>query len=189
MAGVSSAPVNLVSLAVVMSGRLVVAIAAIIAAARALAAPASFPGTVTYITDPTSRFQIRWAEPDGSSPHRLLFADVGSSGGAPFLKFDRSVLVVWAPNGKAFAVTNRTGSDTSEVLVFGVPPAQPNRLLPVFPARVRKLVETNHHAYLDVVTWDREGLTIHAHGYGDASSNTFSVQVHCNQRHEGWYCH
>jgi hypothetical protein len=158
------------------------------AAVGAVASPAMFPGPVARVIDPTGHFQIGWSEPSGGASHQLLFADAGSPNGTPFLAFDRSVAVVWAPNGNSFAVTNHKGSDRSEVLVFAVPPKQPTQLLFVLPAYLRRLIAANHHAYLDVVTWDREGLTIHAHGYGEGSPNGFSVHVHCQKRHEGWHC-
>lgn len=177
-----------ITLAVMTPPRLFIACATIITAVGAMASPAVFPGPVARFVDPTGQFQIGWAEPNGGSSHQLFFADVGSPNGTPVLSFDRSVAVVWAPNGNAFAVTKNKGSDNSEVLVFAVPPKQPTQLVLVFPAGVRRLIAANHHAYLDVVTWDREGLTIHAHGYGDTSPNGFSVHVHCQKRHEGWFC-
>jgi hypothetical protein len=168
--------------------RSVVAVAAVFGTAGTLAASVTFPGPINHTTDPAGRFEIRWSESNDGSPHRLLFAAVGSASVVSFLTFERSATVLWAPKGAGFAVTDHKGSDNSQVLVFTVPPAQPIDMLPALPSAARSLVENNHHAYIEAVAWNRQGLSLRAHGYGDRSPNGFAILVRCSERSNVWHC-
>jgi hypothetical protein len=76
----------------------------------------TFPGTPTHCSDPRGQWDIEWREPSGSGRHVLWLRAAGAR--TKLLEFDRSVEVMWSPDGRALAVTDRTGSSGSVVRVF-----------------------------------------------------------------------
>lgn len=157
----------------------------LLVAALALSASKPAPPKVEFpgpgvAADPSGRYLIQWREASYAAPHELFLFDVHAQTSVLLWEFPRSVSVLWAPGGRRVAVTDFSGSDASDVLVFNV--SDPNS-----PVRVSSLVERskghfkdqlteNHYAYIEAVTWQSDStLRLRAWGHGEMDPGGFEV--------------
>ena len=77
----------------------------------------SFPGSSHDCPDSTGRRVISWHEPSVGTPHELWLRSVGDGQRFKLIQFDRSVGVLWSPNGHSLAITDHSGSSESKLLV------------------------------------------------------------------------
>lgn len=80
--------------------------------------PCTFPGKIEVCRDPTDRRRIQWQESSGSAAHILWLRHSGDGVRSKLLEFNRSVDVLWSPNGQYMAITNHLLSDESVLMVF-----------------------------------------------------------------------
>lgn len=155
--------------------------AAVILAATPLAADAAratpFPGPASQSVSPDGRWEIVWVEAQGEREHRLEL--VARPGGevARRLDFARRVEVLWSAGSSEVAVTRFNASDSSDVLVWSLGPAVGEfrfaQDLARGDARLRELLEKNHHAWLRACRWSDAALELAARGHGDLSPDGF----------------
>jgi hypothetical protein len=119
-----------------------------------------FPGTATTCEGPGNLRLLEWREPSADRPHELLLRKI--SGGQPIrvFRFNRSVHILWAPDGRTLAITDHTGSSDSSVWVLTV--ESPDRPVNVEARLVADLgrqpaIFRNGHRYFEAVRWLPDG--------------------------------
>jgi hypothetical protein len=137
----------------------------------------SFPSENREIRDPLCHYAIIWEEPlTQCKPHGLLLKDLRTGSLSKLLEFYRSVDVLWAPNGRFVAVTDWTGSNISQILLF-----QPGKKKPLNLADelrhslgIQPEVSSNHHVHFEALSWEGDKkLRFKVFGYGDHDRNGF----------------
>jgi hypothetical protein len=116
---------------------------------------ADFPGP-NELVDPTGTWSIVWKEPTSTRGHALLLKNLKTREEKHLLWFDRHVTVMWAPDGKALAITDYMGSTDAQILV--AQPGISSHLIEVEKnfirdiGRVPKIYE-NGHRYFEALNW------------------------------------
>jgi hypothetical protein len=139
------------------------AIALVWAMATSIAVPVNtqqrsctFPGVKARCTAPKGNADIQWREQNGSRRHQLFLRD--DSGAKPVLihEFGRSADVLWAPDGRAVAITDHTESTGSNVWVVKLDaPDHPVNVESAFRAAFGAVpdVYRNGHRYFEGKLW------------------------------------
>lgn len=119
------------------------------------AAP-SFPSKLREIRDPSGHYAVTWKRggTTEAKPHRLFLKDLPTGHVTKILEFYRQIDVLWAPGGRFVAVTDWTGSNISQVLLF-----QPGR------KKVINLADS-----LDHLPEEQPGISDSVHVYFEAIS-------------------
>jgi hypothetical protein len=77
----------------------------------------TFPSTTDACRSPDGRWVLRWQEATASTPHVLFAERRGNDRSVRLLTFNRSITVLWSPDSTYAAITDRSGSSESGVLV------------------------------------------------------------------------
>jgi hypothetical protein len=137
--------------------------------------PVSFPGPAGA-PDPTNRYSVTCgAAQGGQYPLKLRAASSGQE--RALLSFRLSATVLWAPDGKAVAITQRDSRDASTVRVFF--PEKPGdsadmgaELTKSFGRMPER--EDNGHVYIEAVRWmNAKTLRFRLRGYGNRDREGF----------------
>jgi len=101
------------------------------------AAGPSFPSKITEIPAPSGHYAVTWKQGGSTEeePNQLFLKNLSSGRVTKILEFHRQVNILWAPNGRFVAVTDWTGSNVSQVLLF-----QPGK------KKVINLADCLHHS-------------------------------------------
>ncbi len=133
---------------------------------------------------PNKRYSIIRQEPTDGETHHLLFDNDKEK--KVFFEFERSVCICWEPSSEYFALTYHAGSNVSEVYVYSsVGPKKLFDVLDILPPSIRKLYADNFHSYIEVLSWSKSGLLVHAWGYG---SRSFDEKLVCMKKDAEWRC-
>jgi len=81
----------------------------------------TFPSDNQRCRSPRGLWEVEWQEPSGDGRDVLWLKPTPSGTRAKLMEFDRSVDLLWSPDGRALAVTDRAGSSESVVWVFTGP--------------------------------------------------------------------
>jgi hypothetical protein len=131
----------------------------------------AFPGRAAEVASPDGKHAVMWLEAAGSRPHRLLLKDADTGRRRELMTFERHVAVAWGPSSRAVAVTDWSGSNTADVIVFWIGDG-------IVRQRLRERLETvpdrraldNGHRYLECVRWESaDVLTVRLWGCGDGT--------------------
>lgn len=145
-----------------------------------------FPGPEAQLRSPSNRYSAewRWVETGPGAPtHRLLLREEASGRTRILRSFPRWVLLAWAPAKDRLAVTDGTGTDSSNTWVYD---ATGHRLALDVAPLVRRQLSTDelrafvsaHHVYIETVRWlDKDSLLVKVWGYGDGGSLDRNVTV------------
>ena len=138
----------------------------------------SFPREKREIRDPSGLYAVTWkrGEDAGGKPHRLFLKNLGTGRLSKLLDFYRQADVLWAPNGRFVAVTDWTGSNVSQILLFS--PGRKkvvdladelDRSLGILPE-----ISGNDHVYFEALSWDgSQKLLFKVFGHGEHDRNGF----------------
>ena len=128
----------------------------------ALGAPAAsqsrcrFPSPITTCVSPSGNLTIEWHQPSADGKHALWLKSASGSRPRILLAFDRSVELLWSPDGQALAVTDHAGSNQSDLLVYTgasllrAVDVQAQLLASLGP--VSEIFE-NSHRYFEIINW------------------------------------
>jgi hypothetical protein len=128
------------------------------------ASSCTFPGARESCPDPQNRWAIQWREPASIHDRHQLWLKP-TDGGLPIklLEFDRSVDLLWSPDGRALAVTDHSGSSDSELTVRTGAHleqiASVEEKLHASLGQVPALMK-NGHRYFEATRWLRENTSI-----------------------------
>jgi hypothetical protein len=119
-------------------------------------ASCTFPSENRRCPSPRGVWEVEWREPSGKGRHVLWLQATEGGTSKQLLEFDRSADVLWSADGRAFAVTDRSGSSESTLWVFTGPSFLPavnveDRLrasLDALPA-----IFSNGHRYFEAMGW------------------------------------
>jgi hypothetical protein len=129
----------------------------------------TFPGANQGCPDPRGRFVIEWREPIGGGRHELWLSIVSGEQRRKLLEFDRSVDLLWSPDGRSLAITDRLGSSDSVLRVLnGMMLNQAINMEDRFLADMGRLPEifNNGHRYFEAVDWiGRDVLSFRVRAY------------------------
>src|SRR5438094_10278774 len=78
----------------------------------------TFPSDNQRCRSPRGLWEVEWQEPSGDGRDVLWLKPTPSGTRAKLMEFDRSVDLLWSPDGRALAVTDPAGSSESVVWVF-----------------------------------------------------------------------
>lgn len=82
----------------------------------------SFPNNSEWIASPDGKYAVgnlNRDKPDqDSNSHELQLKNISSGAVTSILSYGRHVDVMWSPEGSRLAVTNHSGSDVSDCLIF-----------------------------------------------------------------------
>jgi hypothetical protein len=140
----------------------------------ATAAPAArgcrFPGQATTCPNSQRDWAVEWRAPSDGGMHELRLRPLRASGDAiRILAFPRYVDVLWNPNGRALAITNAAGSDSSTVLIVRTEaPDQPVDLEAELNRSLGRPAEIyqNGHRYFEAGKWESpDTLLFHVRAY------------------------
>ena len=147
--------------------------------ALSVAGPPEFPGP-TPAPSPDKRYVIESQQPTSALPqHVLLLQDTTTNATKELLRFNRHVEVLWAPNSRAIAINDFTGSDSATCWIVRI---EGDRLqsedlgarleaTPGFNARIHG----NHHVYIHAVAWaDQTVVRVSVDGYGEMDPRGFA---------------
>ena len=160
--------------------------AGLVRAAAAGDAGNCFPGGGTS-ESPGRRHAVvyRWEH----NVHRLYLRTTGGRAPQRLLDFERSACVLWSPSGAYFAITDYAGSNVSAVeIVSSEKPSARTDVSELLPARVRELMASSLHGYLEAVSWDGSGLTVRAWGDRELEPQSFDVWLRCTRDGARWTC-
>jgi hypothetical protein len=149
------------------------------------AAGPSFPSEMREIRDPFGIYAVTW-ERGGLSedkPHQLFLKNLANGSVSKLLDFHRSVDVLWSHDGQFVAVTDWTGSNISQVLLF-----QPGKKIPVnMVDEIYRLlgeqpeISGNDHVYFEALDWGiSEELSFKVFGHGDHDRGGFELLFEYN---------
>ncbi len=111
-----------------------------------------FPGSAPSVS-PDKRYRVTWSPPEAQSRgHRLVLTNAVGGTRNTILEFTRHAEVSWSPRGRYLAVTNFSGSNQSEVLVFEPASSLTGQLVRL-PERFTTRVSAHGHVYLRAVQW------------------------------------
>jgi len=133
---------------------------------------------------PNKRYSIIWQKPTDGETYHLLF-DNGKEKKV-FFEFARPVCICWELTSEYFALTYHEGSNVSEAYVYSsVGPKKLFDVLDILPPSIKKLYADNFRSYIEVLSWSKSGMLVHAWGYG---SRTFDEKLVCMKRDAKWRC-
>jgi hypothetical protein len=140
-----------------------------------------FPGPQRELKSPDGRYSVENID-SGSEPHHTLLLKKTETGTVRTLcNYNRSVSVLWSPDGKKLVVNDYLGSNLSESVIFFVDQtsspldigAELLQSLKSSPDR-RSLVG-NDHVYFAVSRWEGdEAVKLKVWGYGEVDPKGFS---------------
>ena len=143
--------------------------------------PVSFPSKAPAAVSPDGQFAIVSVDSTSEPRHTLFLETRGSTGSRrKLLDYERQVTIIWNPTSSAFAVTNYSGSNVAECLVFLVSTddspmdvaggIQQGIRNPQELASLRK----NDHLYYAAIRWtSAQTLRVKVWGHGDANPSGF----------------
>lgn len=144
------------------------------------AAGPSFPSEMREIRDLFKTYAVTWERggPSEQKPHQLFLKKLADGSVSKLLDFHRQVDVLWSPDSRFVAVTDRTGSNISQVLLF-----QPGKKTPVNMAEeIHRLlgeqpeIAGNDHVYFEALCWGGfQELIFKVVGHGDHDRNGFEL--------------
>jgi hypothetical protein len=162
-----------------MKRTLLVLIVGLSSVAAAMATPISFPGKSTVAQSPAGQFSLVWFEANADQPHMLKLR-LANGALRPVMSIERHATVQWAPSGNQFAVSDAFASNESRVLIYSVSEKEGATAIQLkLPKRVDRLLQANHHSYIEVIDWTQEGLKLNASGYGAAPDKSFCQNIVC----------
>jgi hypothetical protein len=95
-------------------------------------------------------------------------------------RFGRSVCMVWEPNEAAFALTDKSGSTTSEVFVVSLRQRYSvQSLMPLLPDNTKAFLAKSSHGYVEAREWLPSGLRLRVWGDRLESNAPFEAEVLC----------
>ena len=134
----------------------------------------SFPG-VEQLPAPMGRFVVRYFAPTAKveGQHEVRVVDRTTGMSCWSFKFMRSIDVLSSPVGTAFAVTDWTGSNTSDLTV--IVPAESCRVISLPEELLHSLGEAaipkdTNHVYFEAQSWRTEKV-LRFHVWGDTGSS------------------
>jgi hypothetical protein len=154
-----------------VAARVCVAVTVLLALAGVSAAECAFPSKHTRCWSPDRRFVVEWLEANSQHDHQLFWRD-GKTGRRTFLRaFSRHVGVQWSPTGDRLTVTDFSGSDTADALLWtrlDEPPRSFDDDLQRY-LTADDQIWRNDHRYFTVVRWMGPAqVLIRASGHGES---------------------
>jgi len=139
------------------------------------------PGERDTVLSPSGAVLLSLGKYDEArEEHRLMIKLEGQSA-KELYRFGRSVCMVWNPNEEAFALTVRSGSNTSEVFVVGSSePYLIHSLMPLLPENTRAFLAKSSHGYVEAEEWLSSGLRLRVWGDHLESNSPFEARVVCS---------
>ena len=121
----------------------------------------TFPSENQHCVSPGDRWEVEWQAPSGDGRHVLWLKDFSSGIRTELAEFDRSVELLWSPDGRALAVTDHTASNESVIWVFTGPKLLPGvnveDRLRASLGRVPEIFK-NGHRYFEALDWSSSDL-------------------------------
>jgi hypothetical protein len=141
----------------------------------------SFPSENYEIRDPSGHYAATWKRGGlaEDKPHRLFVKDLSSGRVSRLLDFYRQVDVLWAPDGRFLAVTDWTGSNVSQVLLFQPGKKKVINLADVLYRSLGKQPEISNcdHTYFEAIRWEGpKKLVFKVFGDGAADMKRFEFE-------------
>jgi hypothetical protein len=136
-----------------------------------------FPGN-KKIYSPSGQHSLSWEEPKNGGETHHVFYDGDTR--TELLAFYRSVCVHWVPAENFFALTDYTGSNVSQVLIFSLDSIkQPREIVDYLPEIPKAKVANSSHGYIEVTGWNDKGLSVRVWGDTLDTSEPFEFAVSC----------
>jgi hypothetical protein len=137
----------------------------------------TFPGVQEGCRDPQGRWSIQWRAPSAGGRHVLWLKPIRGGAVTKVLEFDRSVDLLWSPDGQALAITDRAGSSESSLKVASGGTLE--RIVNVEEKLQASLghlpaIFNNGHRYFEVVRWVRsDALLFRVRAYDSEPGNEY----------------
>jgi hypothetical protein len=134
----------------------------------------SFPGANARCGAPKGGATVEWRESDGSHAHQLLLRVNSRTPPVQIFEFSRNVDVLWSPDGRALAITDRAESTDSTVWVIALDaPDRPANVESAFRATFGAVpdIYRNGHRYFQATTWRSPSVLEFAIRAYDAAPN------------------
>lgn len=136
-----------------------------------------FPGN-KKINSPSGKHTLSWEEPKNDDETHHVFYEGDEK--TELMAFYRSVCVHWSPTEKFFALTDYTGSNVSQVLIFSLSSIKnPREIVDYFPEIVKAKFSKSFHGYIEVTDWTTKGLSIRVWGDTLNPFEPFEFKVSC----------
>jgi hypothetical protein len=145
---------------------------------------AEFPGHRGGLTSPEGRYVVLNIDSQTENQvhylgdnHALYLVDLKVPSVKRVHAYGRSASVRWSPKGSAFFINDRTGSNSSNVIVFVLARGTALDISKELKKRVQhKSITGNDHVYLEATEWLAENIVkIKVHGYGDVDPKGFEL--------------
>ncbi len=122
------------------------------------AAGQSFPSLLREIPDPTGHYAITWkmGSLTEEKPHQLFLKNLANGRKSKLFEFYRQIDVLWAPDGKYVAITDWTGSNVAQILIF-LPGKK--KIVDLAESLYRSLgqhpdISNSVHVHFEAVSWN-----------------------------------
>lgn len=131
------------------------------------------------LKDPTGKWTVIWQKPTSEQTHAILLKNIETGNITTLLWFNRYLKAMWAPDGKAIAITDYEGSSDSVVYVALI--GRPVNLLNVEDALITDLgklneIYENGHRYFEALGWvGPRTLRFKVEAYDAHPSNSYSA--------------
>jgi hypothetical protein len=137
-----------------------------------------FPGD-KKIYSPSGKHSISWEEPKNEDDTHHIFYEGDTK--TELLAFYRSVCVHWSPTEKFFALTDYTGSNISEVLIFSSDSIKkPRKIVDYLPEVAKAKFSKSSHGYVEVTGWNDKCLSVRVWGNTLDTSEPFEFIISCD---------
>ena len=130
-----------------------------------------FPGTKDA-RSPTQQFRVMWQEPKDENSHHTppVFSVNIVVPPTPFSNLSGTCACIGRQQ-RSISLSQMIKGVTFQPYgyISAVPLKKVVDIRTVLPKTLKALVKRNHHAYLEVTSWQKDGLRIHVWGYGDGN--------------------